>query len=719
MSDEEIIIEPSLETDDDSHRALNNLRIAIQSPSFLNYTENLDLDSGKEGIKIAVLDPSELEQEEGLLENERILGITSQAKVHHEHQLQLLSKEQQARKKLQKQYSKQLKNYQSIKDNSAHSHQLQQVLVSKAFRKNELAVKTALKKKNAVIDVKLEKSSDEQLLYGGINRVYQISWRGRPQVLEVRIDECRDVKDKLERGEYWIRIHTKEKIGGKILEYQKKPEEWVNMSEPYLHDGKHTSRVMKFKTTLTVLVPSQIDLTPTMVYCFQILDNNAVIVGEAYFPIISNLFDVNQGKFKVPILRSSLKNSIDKFAGIEELYRENIDEWLCNLYFQLTLLPQVIEGESEYRVQIHSSKVVREELNTAAEVRVYEELITPDQYSEYKHAVAKSGVLTTPKNKWHYIMAEVVIELGFKTFRHWQIYFMMTMLIGLTWLGRYIHFTGQWLYLKAISFPILAFQAEIFTLEIRFPDDTDLAKEVALLLMGTIFQCFWFIIMILFAWFSLWWVGRFPEIIFRMILCWGIVAIIDPFVTLIEAGIWGSVYNYWKIDPFRLYNYFETAEGNGVVGILLTVFLYAGLIGLSGFLFYNYFLFIHMNGRLLDIYMRLNGQENRFFIPHDGEISKRYLDWVCYKARNYRSMNGESRKITVMNYQMFDGYSSEYSKTAMHIIIYTVGNDRARSVYRQFLRLPDGAISELSLDKNSKRLAFSHRFSNSISPIKL
>ena len=175
MEEDNIIAEPKIETDDETHRALNNLRIAFQTPSILNYSEFLDQDAGKEGIKIAAVDPSELEEEEGILEKERILGITSLAKAHHEHQLQLLSKEQKARKKLQSQYSKQLKNYQHLKDNSAHTHQLQQVQVSKAFRKNELAIKTAMKKTNADLKVTLESNSNDQLLYGGINRVYKIT----------------------------------------------------------------------------------------------------------------------------------------------------------------------------------------------------------------------------------------------------------------------------------------------------------------------------------------------------------------------------------------------------------------------------------------------------------------------------------------------------------------------------------------------------------------
>ena len=43
------------------------------------------------------------------------------------------------------------------------------------------------------------------------------------------------------------------------------------------------------------------------------------------------------------------------------------------------------------------------------------------------------------------------------------------------------------------------------------------------------------------------------------------------------------------------------------------------------FIFYNYIVFIHMDGRLSDIYMRISGKANRFFLPMDSEVSYNYL----------------------------------------------------------------------------------------------
>lgn len=38
-------------------------------------------------------------------------------------------------------------------------------------------------------------------------------------------------------------------------------------------------------------------------------------------------------------------------------------------------------------------------------------------------------------------------------------------------------------------------------------------------------------------------------------------------------------------------------------------------------IFYIYFLRLHMNGRMMDTYQRLNGREEDFLMPYDNELS--------------------------------------------------------------------------------------------------
>lgn len=475
------------------------------------------------------------------------------------------------------------------------------------------------------------------------------------------------------------------------------------MTDPYFHDGKHSTKCMKFKTTLLILVPSELTITPTMVYCFQILDSLGTVVGEGYFPLINNCFELVEGKFKVPILRNTIKASVDKFSDLEKFYRQNIDEWLCNLYFQTHKQSPLLKGEKEYIVHLMKTQELQEEHEFEGnQIREYEELLTPDQYEDYRFSVLKSGFLTTPRNKLSYLLAEIIIELGFKSYKHLTIYVTMLLLISCIWSSRFIHYAGEWVYLKAIRYPVTVFEASLLTLNIEFPNQTSISQEIGIILTGQSFCVLWFIFFALVAFGTLKVVGRFPVILFRFIQCWGIVSVIDPIITLIECIITGFVYDDWDGDSFRLYNYFDEYEGNGVIGIMMTIFMYAGMMGLSAFCFYNYFLYVHMNGRLLDIYLRINGPETSFFIPHDGEISKRYLDWICYKARNYRSINGDSRKIAVSTFSFKDEYDSSLDCTAQHISVYNVSNDRSRTLYRQFIVLPDGAICELAQLENRR-----------------
>ena len=60
-------------------------------------------------------------------------------------------------------------------------------------------------------------------------------------------------------------------------------------------------------------------------------------------------------------------------------------------------------------------------------------------------------------------------------------------------------------------------------------------------------------------------------------------------------------------DMFKLYNFYLTREGTGTVGIVLQIFIYAILISLNMILFYFYLVFVHMNGRVIDLYYRLSG----------------------------------------------------------------------------------------------------------------
>jgi len=49
--------------------------------------------------------------------------------------------------------------------------------------------------------------------------------------------------------------------------------------------------------------------------------------------------------------------------------------------------------------------------------------------------------------------------------------------------------------------------------------------------------------------------------------------------------------------------------------VLITAFIYLALLILDCFIYYMYLLFLHYDGRLIDIFTRVTGKKNEFFVP--------------------------------------------------------------------------------------------------------
>lgn len=59
------------------------------------------------------------------------------------------------------------------------------------------------------------------------------------------------------------------------------------------------------------------------------------VVGWGVFPLLDSNFQLNQGKFKVPLLFGNVNPNIDKFRKIEERMMDDLDTWIGNLYFEI------------------------------------------------------------------------------------------------------------------------------------------------------------------------------------------------------------------------------------------------------------------------------------------------------------------------------------------------------------------------------------------------
>jgi len=88
-------------------------------------------------------------------------------------------------------------------------------------------------------------------------------------------------------------------------------------------------------------VPPDIYLEPSNVVLFELIWLSSQTTSTDYvmawgaFPLVNGDFEINQGRFKLPLLNGVVDLSTNKFKDIEKKYIRNIDEWLANLYIEV------------------------------------------------------------------------------------------------------------------------------------------------------------------------------------------------------------------------------------------------------------------------------------------------------------------------------------------------------------------------------------------------
>eukprot|EP00050_Salpingoeca_kvevrii_P003599 m.228450 g.228450 ORF g.228450 m.228450 type:complete len:1127 (+) comp10856_c0_seq18:6377-9757(+) len=339
-----------------------------------------------------------------------------------------------------------------------------------------------------------------------------------------------------------------------------------------------------------------------------------------------------------------------------------------------------------------------------------------------KHSMAVKPPFSTELEndqlrRLQYVWGSLVAELGPRQWRTREYWFSMLCFGIIFWLRMFVHYGAQYFFLRAISVPVARFDFLAVSVALNYQSSLMLTREeLGVVCIGPLFCILVFAILVLLSAATQRLLHQFPDRISRFIGVWGLQTVFNPvFILLTDL-----VYRRWRYqdaqeaigDAFKLYWHFDRIDDTGLPGIFLTLFLYAVLMTLAAALFYIYLVRWHMQGKMLDVYQRLTGEEENFFMPYDQELSIKELSYVVHKAEQWRGAHGERRKTAVYDYCWEEEVYPDNSpasidkETTTHISIHTLHLDGTRELYRHFLRLPDGAIIEVfgDLATNEPRL---------------
>ncbi len=148
--------------------------------------------------------------------------------------------------------------------------------------------------------------SQRHNLAGDVGHTAGESWTSSRQIVEVRVELARCVKDKLPKGRYAVLCSVMDRLGGNVMDYQKNASsKWHKITAPKTHNGEHYLNNLRFEKSLLIVTPSRAEVKPSMIYLFELFLLKSKeyvhdqVLGWGVFPLINADFELNQGKFKV------------------------------------------------------------------------------------------------------------------------------------------------------------------------------------------------------------------------------------------------------------------------------------------------------------------------------------------------------------------------------------------------------------------------------------
>uniref|UniRef100_A0A8D0H6S1 Uncharacterized protein n=1 Tax=Sphenodon punctatus TaxID=8508 RepID=A0A8D0H6S1_SPHPU len=546
--------------------------------------------------------------------------------------------------------------------------------------------------------------------------------------IQIQLKCLRGVKDKVPKGHYVLKVSLCGRLGGSALHWSTPEEQqWAEMTPPVSHDGNFYNVEIYFDQSVHTVVPARMDVKLGMILLFELFllrgTNTYIdrIVGWGVFPLCDNNFDALEGKFKCPFLRGHYDAKLDRFKKIENLISSDLDHWLCNLYFQVCMNMNSNDSNEQY-CQGKSSPVTTVgagDSGTSSPATSHLEELEKHRFSVCCHSATEIRVSRRITEHFYFGVYAVYSELVLGQWNSWDFWFIVLLIVFLWFVRLYLHYCSQWSFLQAISVPVTKFQFFPHTVELCYQNSLlHTSEELVMVVVGPLTLNVMMLLMVLMRWGCQQLFGSFPSFLSKFIMAMGLWSVLDPLAVFVVDAVLGRLtYSAEKptADAAKLYWLFLRTEQSGIPGVLITAVLYTILFIISSTVLYLYFLRLHSEGWLLDVFERIHSDEATFFIPLDLEISNQELSYIMKKAEQWRGINGERRKVAVYDYIWDDsarksGVSScdlqhqvEISKSTaisgeitVHVSIYTVHLSGFQELYRHFLRLPDGAIVEVS-----------------------
>lgn len=295
--------------------------------------------------------------------------------------------------------------------------------------------------------------------------------------------------------------------------------------------------------------------------------------------------------------------------------------------------------------------------------------------------------------KLRYLQTELLADfdprrLGWLSFEFWAS--LLLALLAL-WLRIYIHYLGQYTFLRFMRIPVYAFTFLPYSATLKYvPDAVPYEVEIGVVTLGPASVLIVMAVMAIGAWaYQAATRTGVSEALSRFIAIFGMLSIIHPALIAIVDVAAGRYDCTQRVpaclislaaeactcsegDAWKLGRRFAVEDGSPLVGIVLTICIYLVAAIAGAFLTYAFTLNTHLNGRLRDVYRRLHASEADFFVPRDDELSANELRDVLARAKRWKGPDGASRHVAIIDVTVAKADGGGGTTAVSHVVVYSL-----------------------------------------------
>jgi hypothetical protein len=714
---------------------IHQIEEQLRTEAIDDYVAEFDAVGAEAKLGISHIPADEIDSLRSTVDAEQVEYRNKTVELQHKRAQHLIDSREEARKRV---YAEHVKLTTATRQAEVElvlkERQLLRRLATR-FRSNEERLRVFLERRQAEVQLADGNIKQRGRRYTMHDRAYSVEWSRAPQPVALHLKSLRAVRDKLPRGSYVIQVSLFDRLAGNALRWSKlEVERWNDVTSKVEHGGDHRDIEMDLDQSLRLVLPSQGMLAPSMCFIFELhqlevkqFDHGPeqipTVVGWGAFPLCDAGIRLVDGKFRVPLLVGAMDPSIDKYGTIDSIIQEDLNKWLCNLYFTVEPLERLNEKtrQQNYEVQLQytaellgmtlldkeekddffmlmktndvesfdkkydkiMSQTIRRKsrrgmmgskesssghlLATVKPTRSAYHKIHNDKnkrtlkravtmrsivgatssyeadatvldadlaVSEHKASVAVVGWDGEPEVRrgiegrlmivWRELMWEIWSSSHalWRSVDLWRRIATTTVAIVIAF---HVHYIAQYVWLAIFIVEPTVSMSFVPPVSVTYDtQQISLLSEMGVVGAGIVANLVDFIGLILGAVFFRVFFDTVPKLYSDFVDAWCIYTMISPFLICGYDLLRGN----WEGDMFKLYNIYAAQDGDGAVGMALTFFIYLALILFGYVLSFVYFIYLHQNGRVCDVILRIEAM-----VRHATNLPTRTHAPACLSVR--------------------------------------------------------------------------------------